>query len=119
MLLCSCEDSFRKNAIQYRNEEQKFYQSTPEDALAKGKFFPQRLSAYFTYADTLYLFWSNDLATPERLAAIFVEGNIQVLDQDAYNRFISKFEIDRSSLQAEEKNLPTWNELVHLYYDRF
>src|SRR3990167_10483221 len=78
LLLCSCEDAFRKKAIQYRNEEQKFYQSSPEDALNKGKFFPQRMSAYFTYADTLYLFWSDDLSVRERLAAVFSGGSLKV-----------------------------------------
>lgn len=118
LLLCSCEDSFRKQAIQYRNEEQKFYQSSPEDAVMKGKFFPQRMSAYFTYADTLYLYWSDDLATKERLAAVFKDGILQVLDAQALHLFVHKFEQDRALLNAEGKQIPSWNELVGLYCNR-
>lgn len=119
LLLCSCEDAFRQRAIQYRNEEQKFYQSTPKDALAKGKLFPQRMLAYFTYADTLYLFWSDDLATPERCAAVFAEGNLEVVDDDAFNHFINKYEADRRQLQSEGKKILSWSELVDLYRARF
>ncbi|MBS3904742.1 MAG: zeta toxin family protein [Simkania sp.] len=119
LLLCSCEDAFRHQAIQYRNEVQTFYQSTPEHALSKGKLFPQRMSAYFTYADTLYLFWSDDLSTQERLAAILEEGDVQVLDQDAFNQFIGKFEADRNRLNAEGKGIPSWSQLVQLYHSRF
>lgn len=119
LLLCSCEDAFRKKAIQYRNEEQKFYQSSPEDALNKGKFFPQRMSAYFTYADTLYLYWSDDLATQERLAAVLKDGGLEVLDMQAFNLFVQKFENDRESLNVEGKQIPSWDELVNLYRNRF
>jgi hypothetical protein len=119
LLLCSCEDAFRKRAIQYRNEEQKFYQSTPEDALIKGKLFPQRMPAYFTYADTLYLYWSDDLATQERLAAILQDGDLKVLDTQALNLFIQKFENDRELLKADGKHIPCWDELVTLYHNRF
>lgn len=115
LLLCSCEDAFRKKAIQYRNEEQKFYQSTPEDAIIKGKLFPQRMPAYFTYADTLYLYWSDDLATQERLAAVLQDGDLKILDVQALNLFIQKFENDRELLNAERKQIPSWDELVNLY----
>lgn len=118
LLLCSCEDAFRKAAIQYRNDEQKFYQSSPEDAILKGKLFPQRMSAYFTYADTLYLYWSDDLATPEKLAAVFKEGRLEVVDQLALDRFIQKFESDRKEL-ASTIEIPSWEELVRLYAERF
>jgi hypothetical protein len=118
LLLCSCEDAFRKAAIQYRNDEQKFYQSSPEDALSKGKLFPQRMSAYFTYADTLYLYWSDDLATPERLAAVLKDGQFEVVDQAALDRFVQKFENDRSELSSTTE-IPSWDEVVSLYTERF
>jgi len=119
LLLCSCEDSFRRQSIQYRNDSQKFYQSTPEDGVSKGKFFSQRMSAYFTYADTLYLFWSDDLSTPERLSAIFADGSLKIVDREAFNRFISKFDADRVLLEREGQQIPSWNELVNLYRNRF
>lgn len=119
LLLCSAEDNFKKQAIQYRNEEQRFYQSSPEDIVNKGKFFPQRMRAYFTYADTLYLFWNDDLFSREKLAAILNKGNLQVVDNEALTHFINKFEADRDSLMKEGKNIPSWSELLSLYQSRF
>jgi hypothetical protein len=118
-LLCSCEDAFRQNAIQYRNEEQKFYQSSPEDAISKGKLFPQRMAAYFTYADTIYFFWSDNLATPERLAGVLKNGKLKVLDVQALDLFFRKFEKDRESLNREGHQIPSWDELLNLYRSRF
>ena len=119
LLLCSCEDDFRYNAIQYRNEEQRFYQCSPEDAVSKGKAFPQRMSAYFTFADTIYLFWSDDLATQERLAAKLTHGNLEVLDAQAFDLFVQKFEEDREMLTGEDKQILSWDELLDLYRSRF
>ena len=118
LVLCSCEDDFRRQAIQYRNEEQKFYQSTPEDAVSKGKVFPERMSAYFTYADTLYLYWSDDLFHPEHLAAVLTKGKMEVLDQTYLDKFVHKYENDRTSLLVEGKSIPSWNELVSLFQSR-
>ncbi len=119
LLLCSCEDRFREEAISYRNEIQKFYQSSPEDAVNKGKIFPQKMPSYFSFADTLYLFWSDDLNHPERLAGILKEGRLKVTDSEALNRFIEKYETDRASLQSEVSSILSWNELMKLYTERF
>jgi len=86
LLLCFADDDFRQKAVQYRNDEQKFYQSTPEDAVSKGKSFYQKIQNYFTYADTLYLFWSDDLQTNERLVAIVTEGKTEIHDSEAFNK---------------------------------
>lgn len=114
LLLCSCEDTLRHQAVDYRNKEQKFYQSTPEEAVSKGVLFPQRMSSYFTYADTLYLFWSDDLFNPERLAAVITGKDIVIYDQEALTNFISKFEKDRNKLMKEGKQIPSWNELLEI-----
>jgi len=106
LLLCSCQDSLRREAIEYRNQIVRFYQSSPEEALSKGKLFPQRLGAFFNYADLIYLYWSDDLQNPERLAGIWQNGKLEILDQDALDRFIQKYETDRLALQAEGQNLP-------------
>ncbi len=115
LLLCSCEDPFRQKAVQYRNEEQKFYQSTPEDALANGKLFPQRMAAYFAYADVLQLFWSDDLAHPERLAAELRDGKLNVIDPEAFRLFANKYEADRALLAREGQQLPSWDGLLFAY----
>lgn len=114
-LLCSCEDAFRYQAIQYRNNEQKFYQSTPEDAVSKGKMFPRRMSAYFTFADELYLFWSDEMNQPERRAAHFVNGKMSILDQDAYRKFVQKYQNDRANLKKEGIDIPSWDAVIALY----
>lgn len=112
LLLCSCEDSFVAQAIDYRNNEQKFYQSTPEDILSKRKLFAQRMPIYFLWADELYIYWSDDLFTPERLAAVIKENQLQVIDADALENFKKKYEKDRALLAEERIDLPTWNELI-------
>lgn len=119
LLLCSCEDEFRYKTTEYRINEQKFYQSSPEDVVLKGKSFPVRMSAYFNFADTLYLFWSDDLATKESLSAILQKGNIVIIDPIAYEKFVQKYENDRSKLQKEGKIISSWVELVKTYQKRF
>jgi hypothetical protein len=119
LLLCSCEDDVRKAAVEYRNLQERFYQSTPEDALAKGLFFPQRMPAYFTYADTLYIYWSDDLFSTERFAAVLENGQLTVNDAAALELFVNKYEKDRTDLQTQGKDLPAWSELVQNYQARF
>jgi hypothetical protein len=116
LLLCSCEDSLREKAIQYRNQEQRFYQSTPKDAVEKGKFFSERMGAYFQWGDKLYLYWSDDLFSKERLAAVLENGKITILDQGAYENFVKKYEKD---ISLEEVKLPSWNEFLDIYKNRF
>lgn len=108
LLLCSCPDKVRQKAIEYRNEVVRFYQSSPEDALAKGKFFPQRMQAYFAYADTMYFYWSDDLFSPERLAAVWHNGKLEIQDSEAMNRFAEKYEEDRAALAAEGQTIPAF-----------
>lgn len=112
LLLCSSEDDFRVKSITYRNEVQRFYQSSPEDALTKGKFFPQRMPIYFTYADKMHFFWSDNLETPERLAASYENGKLTVHDEDAWYCFAQKYEKDRQVLISEGKQLPSWDEIL-------
>lgn len=121
LLLCYCEDDLRKEAIEYRAREQRTYQSTPEDALAKGKLFVEKLPLYFKYADTLYLYWSDDLLADETRAAIFDKGQMTVEEGCfcALDNFMEKFERDRSALQAEGKTIPSWDELTQSYRSRF
>jgi len=106
LLLCSCPDALRQEAVKYRNDVVRFYQSSPEDAVAKGKFFPQRMEAYFTYADLMYFYWSDDLFSPERLAAVWCNGKLEVHDAQAMQCFTEKYEADRQVLAAEGQIIP-------------
>lgn len=109
LLLCSCPDNLRREAVDYRNQVVRFYQSSPEDAVAKGKFFPQRMGAYFTYADLMYFYWSDDLFSEERLAAVWRNGKLEIHDAQAMQRFIDKYETDRASLAAEGQVIPAFD----------
>lgn len=112
LLLCYAEDEFRFEALRYRREEQRIYQSKPEDEVQKGWLFPERMQTYFALADTLYLFWSDDLRSPERLAAIVKGNELTILDEEAFNRFADKYERDRVVLSRQGKDLPSWRSIL-------
>lgn len=112
LLLCSCPDDVRHEAVKYRNSVVRFYQSSPEDAVAKGKFFPQRMGAYFAYADLIYFYWSDDLFSPERLAAIWRDGKLEIHDAQAMQRFEDKYEADRVALAAEGQSISSFNSFL-------
>lgn len=112
LLLCSCPDDVRRKAVEYRNDVVRFYQSSPEDAIAKGKFFPQRMEAYFAHADLMYFYWSDDLFTPERLAAVWRNGMLEVQDSEAMQCFIDKYEADRAVLEAEGQFIPPFDSFL-------
>lgn len=111
LLLCSCEDEVRREAIHYRDEILKFYQSTPEDAVVKGKLFALRMPHYFAYADEIHLFWSDAIFARERLAATYESGLLSVKDADALEHFIDKYNRDRLAWQNEGVSLPGWDEI--------
>jgi len=113
LVLCYSEDDLRTEAVQYKQDEQKSYPSPLGDA----KIFPEKMSTYFQYADTLYLYWSDDLLSEERLAAIFDKGEMILREgcACALNHFMSKYEEDRDALILEGKTLPTWEELMQIY----
>jgi len=112
LLLCSCPDDLRYEAVEYRNNTVRFYQCSPEDAVAKGKFFPQRMGAYFAHADLMYFYWSDDLFSPERLAAVWRGGKLEVHDAQAMQRFVDKYEADRVVLAAEGQIIPSFNSFL-------
>lgn len=111
-LLCSCEDQTRYDAVEYRNKEIRFYQSSPEDALSKGKLFPQRMQEYFRYADKLYFYWSDGIFDAARLGGTWERGTLKVCDEKAMDSFIAKYDADRAALALEGKKLPSFDELL-------
>jgi hypothetical protein len=67
------------------------------------------MGAYFGYADLMYFYWSDDLQSPEKLAAIWRDGKLEVCDEQAMQRFVEKYEADRSSLAAEGQIIPAFD----------
>ncbi len=78
-----------------------------------------RMLSYFTYADTLYFFWSDALFEQERLAATRSDGELKIHDSESFNKFICQFEKDREALIQEGHKIPTWDELFEIYRSRF
>lgn len=109
LLLCSCPDDVRYEAVDYRNCVVRFYQSSPEDAVAKGTLFPQRMSSYFAYADQMYFYWSDGLFIPERLAGVWRNGKMEVHDKEAMQKFIEKYEKDRIDLKEKGIVIPSFD----------
>jgi len=113
LLLCSCPDEVRFEAVDYRNNTVRFYQSSPEDAVAKGILFPQKMESYFSHADQLYFYWSNTLFDDERLGGIWKDGKLEIYDQDAMQCFINKYELDRAALAVKGETIPSFKEFLN------
>ena len=119
-LLCGSSDQFRRDAINYRLAEQRFYQSTPEDAVTKGLMFPQRMQFYFEQGDTLMAYWSDSLDHQEQLAATFIDGTVNIGNEAAYENFVQKYEQDRNYLlKSQNLTLLPWEDLVASYQRRY
>ena len=71
---------------------------------------------YFMFADTLYLYWRDDLSSLESLAAILENGKLTVFDKEAYHKFMAKHERDRKAFISE---ILPWNDLLECYFNRY
>ncbi len=118
LLLCYADKEFAGDAIRYRNKEIRFYQNSPEDAAKKALLFPQRIRTYFTHADNLYFYWSEELFSPSLLAATFKQGKLEILDEKGWRAFSMKYEEDRLELAAEGILLPSWDEQIEYLQHR-
>ncbi len=112
LLLCSCSDEVRYEAVDYRNRVVRFYQSSPEDAVAKGTLFPQRMESYFAFADKIYLYWTDSLFAPERLAGVWQDGKLEILDNSAMQSFLDKYEADRTALKKTGISIPAFDSIL-------
>ena len=102
--LVGAEDEMRAEGQQYRANEQGYYQSTPEDVRDKGLAFAERMGVYFTHADKLEVFWRDGVTEDATLAAVFENGQMQVIDAEAYQRFTNKYDENRVKLaQMKDK----------------
>jgi len=109
LLLCGSTDQNRINSIQNRAKTQGFVQSTPEDVINKGKLFPQRFPVYFTYADEIEIYWTEDFTKGNIKAATFSpDKGISIVNKEAYDRFVNEYEQQRQ----EDKELPSFAQLI-------
>lgn len=114
LLLCGCTDSLREEAVRYRNNVTRFYQSAPDEVVSKGLLFSERMATYFAGANEIHLFWSDGLFVPERLAAVWLNGELEVVDPNAMKLFKDKYESDRRVLQGSGKQIPSFDEIVSM-----
>lgn len=112
LLLCSCPDDVRYEAVDYRNRIVRFYQSSPEDAVAKGTLFSKKMQSYFAHANQMYFYWSDNLFLPEKLAGIWVNGKLEIHDREAMTHFINKYESDRIALKDKGVSIPSFDTLL-------
>lgn len=112
LLLCSCDDLVRDDAIEYRNKEIRFYQASPEDIAEKTARFSEKMPLYFQYADKLYFYWSGDLFQPERLAAVLNGNSFEIHDFEAYIQFVGKYELERKKFLEAGVQLPSFKDLL-------
>lgn len=100
ILFCLADKNIRKKAIAHRNYEQGFYQSAPEEEEFLESILYENVSSYFSYADTLYLFWS-DALFEQKLAAVFSKGQCEVLDNEALQLCIA--ELDKKNRSTNKR----------------
>jgi len=101
------------------DQEELFYQSTPEEVASKRKLFPKRMDSYFSCADSIYLFWNDESSYKERLAATLIQGTFTILNSEALSLFTLQFEKERKALALQGEEIPCWENLLALYKKRF
>ncbi len=85
LLLSFSSDSFKKEALHYRNNEQGFYQVTDQDFIQKAKLFPKRFQDYKTYADHILFYYSkNRTDSIEPVASWSKVKGLKILNEKSY-----------------------------------
>ena len=108
LLLCNLPDETRMKALEYRTKVQGFVQSAPEDVINKSKMFSERFPVYFTYADEIHFYWTQDFLKGSTHAATYTkESGLVVLDKNAFDCFVKKYDDDRKGTA-----LASLNELI-------
>lgn len=105
LLLCYSNDEARINTIYYRLKNQGFIQSTYEDLINKGKFFPECFPIYFKYADEIKLYWTEDFIKGSINAATYTKKlGLLIHDKEALNSFIKKYDKDIKELNINSQS---------------
>lgn len=111
LLLSFASDSFRKEALEFRNDKQGFYQSTPSDFIEKANLFSERMKDYFEFADHIDLYWTEKMGDPIKIAASWNRGKkIKIEDKMSYGKIVNyytKYQVANPELQKWEALLQT------------
>jgi len=108
LVLCGSTDENRKNSLEFREKELKFYQSNFDDYVDKGKLFYQRFPIYFKYADEIHFFWTEEFRKgSEEVAILDRETGFKVINQKSLDKFIAEY-------RGNSKGLPPFEDLVKL-----
>jgi len=93
LLLCGSSDQNRINAIRHRAKTQGFIQNSEQDAIQKGKLFPERFPIYFQNADEIHFYWTEDFSKGNIKAGTFSKKEgLTIENQQAYNSFVKNYE---------------------------
>lgn len=112
LVLCYATDETRGKTIQYRTETQANYQATPEDAIQKGKMFPERFPVYFQYADSLRLYWTDNFPSGGSKEVARIENQtLTIKDPIGYKSFVNQYEEDRKNFSSPGLS---WEDLLKI-----
>lgn len=120
--LVGAEDETRMVGADYRAEMQANYQATSEDVRDKGLAFPQCMADYFTHGDKISIYWHDDVTTDAVLAAVYENGRMELVDEQAYESFVNKYDEDCMILARPEHcnlRLPEFETHEAIYTRRF
>ncbi|MBP6217368.1 MAG: zeta toxin family protein [Oligoflexales bacterium] len=110
LLLAFAPTNFKEQALKFRHEVQGFYQATPEDTTEKAKLFPQRMKDYFSTADHLRLFWTEEFSDKISPCATWSKATgLQVLDKALYEKIVDSY----TQFQKKSPELAPWDSLIN------
>jgi predicted ABC-type ATPase len=97
LLLCGSSDANREASLTHREQVQAFYQSTHSDCVEKGKLFYVRFPDYFTSADEIEMYWTdNFLKGSQKVATFNKKSGLTVIDADGFNKFKKEYEDNKT-----------------------
>ncbi len=106
LIMCSSPEDARLAAIKYRDEVQKFVQSTQEDIINKGKMYYDRFPVYAEYADDIEFFWTGYFKEGSIKAATWTrEKGLFILNQEAFSK------IEKDYNEHKKEGSKNFNEL--------
>ncbi len=109
LILCAANEDVRLQALDYRTNEQKVVQVTPEDMINKAGLFVERIPVHFAHADKIYIHYTTDIKDQYEAAAVLDFGakkTIQIKHKEKYDLFVQNYK------KLAKKNAPSWGTLT-------